>query len=98
MRIGSSINNPTMISTGAVAAAGIERKSGEKKSATTKQQPTTKAVRPVRPPCATPAALSTYVVVVDVPSIAPTVVAMESAINAWLRRSMRPSLSTMPAR
>ena len=62
--IGSIISRPTMISAGAVAAAGIERKSGEKKRATAKQMAMTKAVRPERPPCATPAALSTYVVVV----------------------------------
>ena len=48
--IGSSISRPTMRSAGAVAAEGIERKSGEKNSATTKQPPTTKAVRPERPP------------------------------------------------
>ena len=80
--IGSSISRPTRTNTGAVAAAGIDRKSGDKKSVTAKQQATTKAVRPERPPCATPEALSTYVVVVDVPSIAPAVVAIASAINA----------------
>ena len=48
--IGSSISRPTRINTGAVAAAGIERNNGDKKSVTAKQQATTKAVRPVRPP------------------------------------------------
>ena len=48
--IGSSINRPTMMSAGAVAAAGIERKRGEKKSATAKQPATARAVRPERPP------------------------------------------------
>ena len=57
--IGSIISRPTMISAGAVAADGIERNNGEKKSAITKQHPTANAVRPERPPCATPAALST---------------------------------------
>ena len=80
--IGSTISRPTIIRAGAVAAAGIERNKGEKKSATAKQIPTTNAVSPDLPPCATPAALSTYVVVVDVPKHAPNVVAMESAINA----------------
>ncbi len=47
---------------GAVAADGMERKSGEKKRATAKHIPITGAVRPERPPCATPAALSMYVV------------------------------------
>ena len=60
--IGSSISSPTMISTGAVAAAGIDRKSGEKNNVTTKQHAIVNAVRPERPPCATPDALSTYVV------------------------------------
>ena len=49
-RIGSSIIKPTIISTGAVAAAGIERNKGEKNKATTKQQAMTKAVKPERPP------------------------------------------------
>ena len=50
LRTGSSIRRPTMINAGAVAADGIERKSGEKSKATTKQHPITKAVRPERPP------------------------------------------------
>ena len=78
----STISNPTMIKAGAVAADGIDRNSGEKNKAITKQAPTIRAVNPERPPWATPAALSTYVVVVDVPSMAPTVVAIESAMKA----------------
>ena len=50
LRTGSSIRRPTIINAGAVAADGIERKSGEKSNATTKQHPITKAVRPERPP------------------------------------------------
>ena len=42
------------------------------------------AVRPVRPPSDTPDALSTNVVVVEVPSTAPAVVAMASASSAPL--------------
>ena len=57
--IGSIIISPTIISAGAVAADGIERNSGEKNNATAKHNAITKAVRPERPPCATPAALST---------------------------------------
>ena len=56
---GSSIIRPTSTSTGAIAAAGIERKSGEKKRAIPKQHAIVNAVSPVRPPCATPDALST---------------------------------------
>ena len=48
--IGSSIRRPTMMRAGAVAAAGIERKRGEKKSATAKHIATANAVRPERPP------------------------------------------------
>ena len=42
----SAISNPTMIKAGAVAADGIERNSGEKNIAITKQPPTTRAVKP----------------------------------------------------
>ena len=59
LRIGSSIIRPTMISTGAVAADGMDRNNGEKNKATAKQHATTNAVIPERPPCATPDALST---------------------------------------
>jgi hypothetical protein len=48
--IGSIIIRPTIISAGAVAAAGIERKSGENRSATAKHTATANAVRPERPP------------------------------------------------
>ena len=88
--IGSSIIKPTITSTGAVAAAGIERNNGENNNATAKQHATTNAVKPERPPCATPDALSTYVVVVDVPRHAPTVVAIASAIKASLKRLILP--------
>ena len=84
-----------MISAGAVAADGIERKSGEKRSATANPPATTNAVNPERPPWATPAALSTYVVVVEVPSIAPHVVAIESAMKACLILAILPFSSTM---
>ena len=46
----STIINPTMINAGAVAADGIERNSGEKNIAITKQHPTVRAVNPERPP------------------------------------------------
>jgi hypothetical protein len=78
----SIISNPTIIKAGAVAADGIERKRGEKNIDTRKQPETTNAVIPERPPWATPAALSTYVVVVDVPRTAPIVVAIQSAVKA----------------
>ena len=48
--IGVIINNPTNISTGAVAADGIAKNSGENNNDTAKQIATVKAVRPVLPP------------------------------------------------
>ena len=44
------ISRPTIIRAGAVAAEGIERNRGEKKSATANPQATTNAVNPERPP------------------------------------------------
>ena len=48
--IGSIIRRPTITSAGAVAAAGMERKRGEKKMAMPKHTATESAVRPERPP------------------------------------------------
>ena len=70
---------PTMISAGAVANAGTARNTGAKRIETRKRTAAARAVRPVRPPAATPEADSTNVVVVDVPKTAPTEVAIESA-------------------
>ena len=50
---------PTRISAGAVAKAGTRPMSGAKRSAARKSTPAATAVRPVRPPAAMPAALST---------------------------------------
>ena len=91
------IITPTSTSTGAVAADGIERNNGAKKSEAKKQRPHTNAVNPLRPPCSTPAALSTNVVTVLVPITAPVVVANASTMNACLRRGILPFL-IMPAR
>ena len=57
--IGDSMNSPTITNTGAVAAEGIDKNNGAKNNAIKKQTAVVKAVRPVRPPCATPEALST---------------------------------------
>ena len=89
---------PTSTSAGAVAHAGTIETIGEKNSARRKSTPVTNAVSPVRPPCSTPLALSTYEVTVDVPSTAPAVVPMASARRASLARGRRPSGSSMPAR
>ena len=61
------------------------------------RMPVVMAVRPVRPPSVTPEALSTKVVVVEVPSTAPAQVAMESAISAPLMWGSLPSSSSMSA-
>ena len=69
-----SIRNPTTIRAGAVAKEGIARKIGEMNRESANKTAETREVRPVRPPSATPEALSTNVVTVEVPHIAPTVV------------------------
>ena len=80
----------------------MARKRGEKSSARTKHIAAENAVRPVRPPAPTPDALSTYVVVVEVPRQAPQTVAMESAMNILSMPStlsplvMRPALWDTP--
>ena len=90
-RIEDIIITPTRISAGAVAADGIARNTGAKNSAIAKQIATVNDVRPVRPPSATPDALSTYVVVVLVPQIAPHTVATASAIRTFFTPGMVPS-------
>ena len=73
---------PTMTSTPAVAALGTAETIGAKKIDSAKKHETNTEVRPVRPPAAMPADDSTYVVVFDVPQIAPIYVATESAKSA----------------
>ena len=70
-----SIYNPTITKAGAVAKDGIARKIGDKNRDNPKRIAVVTAVRPVLPPSDTPEALSTKVVVVEVPRIAPKVVA-----------------------
>lgn len=86
-----------MISAGAVANDGIVTNKGEKITATKNNNPVTTAVRPVRPPSATPADDSTNVVVVDVPRIAPADVAIASDKSAGLIFGNLPSSSSIPA-
>ena len=73
------INTPTKINAGAVAALGITVANGLKNRQNAKQIAVTTLARPVLAPAATPEADSTKVVQVDVPSIAPVTVEMESA-------------------
>ena len=51
----SNIKNPTKISAGAVAKDGMDVNNGENKVARRNNTPVVRAVRPVRPPTATPA-------------------------------------------
>jgi hypothetical protein len=87
---------PTTNNAGAVAKLGMARKMGAKKIAETNRPAAVMAVRPVRAPTATPAALSTKVVVVEVPRTAPTEVAMASAERALEARGRVPSLPMNP--
>ena len=70
-----SMYSPTIIRAGAVANEGIARKIGDRNRDRPNKIAVVTAVRPVLPPSDTPEALSTKVVVVEVPSTAPTVVA-----------------------
>ena len=58
--------------------------------------PTTREVTPDRPPSAIPLALSIYVDMVELPSIAPQVVPIASLIIASLTCGMLPSSRTIP--
>ena len=92
-----TIIKPTRIKAGAVAKDGIAKKIGDKIIDIKNNNPVVIAVKPVLPPEATPEALSTKVVVVDVPKIAPTTVAIASARRAPFIRGNLPSLSSILA-
>ena len=85
--------SPTMMSTGAVAADGMARKSGEKNKAAAKHMAVVNADSPLRPPCATPAALSMNTQAAEVPNMPDDIVAEESAMNTLFILGMLPSLS-----
>ena len=97
LQIGRIIIVPTRTSALVVAAAGMMRKSGARNSDSRKSIATVNEVSPVRPPSEMPVALSTYVVTIDVPHIAPTDVPMASDIKALFSPGMLPSFSTIPA-
>ena len=80
-----------------MAKEGIARKIGDRNKDNPNKIAVVMAVRPVRPPSVTPEALSTKVVVVEVPSTAPAVVATASAMRAPLIRGSFPSLSSISA-
>ena len=74
---------PTIIMIGAVAAAGTRVTSGVINIQKAKHMAVTTVVSPVFPPASIPAKDSTKVLIFDVPIIAPVVVAVASAINAF---------------
>ena len=80
-----------------MANDGIARKIGDRNSDSPKRIAVVTDVSPVLPPSDTPDALSTNVVVVDVPITAPTVVATASAISAPLILGSFPFSSSMSA-
>ena len=90
-----SIIIPTITRAGAVAAEGMALINVAKNALTAKQIATTTLTRPVRPPTAIPEALSTYVVVFDVPKIAPIDVAVASANKALSILDLNPELSSI---
>ncbi len=73
---------PTTINTGEVAADGTKPAIGASKIQAKNSNAVTTLVNPVLPPAPIPAALSTYVVVFEVPMMAPTDVAIASANKA----------------
>ena len=91
-----NIRNPTIISAGAVANDGTAINTGAKNIEMRNRNAVVIAVRPVLPPSATPAEDSTYVVVVDVPSTAPAVVATASARSADLILGSLPFYQAYP--
>lgn len=80
LRISRKIISPTTIRTGAVDAALTTLVSGAKKIARVKHAAVVRAVSPVFPPAAIPAADSAYEVTVEEPKNDPKVVARASAI------------------
>lgn len=68
---------------GAVAKPGTDWARGAKNKQQINKKATTTAVKPVRPPAATPEADSIYGVVDEVPNAAPATIAVESANSAF---------------
>src|SRR5690554_2080963 len=88
-----AIKIPTNINAGAVTAPVINVNNGQKNKETIKKIETKTAVRPERPPTSIPDKDSTYEVVDEVPTTAPTTVAAASAANALLDSTNLPSSS-----
>lgn len=95
--IAEIIKNPTKMSAGAVANPGMAQNIGEKKIESKNKTPVTTEARPVLAPAATPAELSTKVVVVEVPKTAPALVATASATKAFFTLGSFPFSSNISA-
>ena len=78
---------------GAVAAPGTAPAIGHRKVERMNSTPTVLAVTPVLPPSSMPEALSTYAVVVEVPTNAPNIAASPSIEKVSRARGMSPSAS-----
>ena len=76
-----------------VAALGISRNRGAKNKASKNNTPVTSEVNPERPPSAIPEALSSLVVIVELPIMDPTVVPIASDIIASFTWGICPSSS-----
>ena len=83
-----------MISTGDVAAFGTRDTIGAKNKQIKNNTPVVTAVKPVRPPAPTPAALSTKAVIVEVPSNAPALTPIASTVIALPRPGNLPDLGS----
>ena len=83
-----------MIRTGDVAAFGTKDTNGAKNKQIRKSTPVVTAVKPVRPPAPTPAALSTKAVIVEVPSNAPALTLIASTVMALPRPGNLPDLGS----
>src|SRR6056297_828267 len=92
----ASISSATTTSAMWLAYWGMAAASGTTASDSRNSTATTSATMPVRPPSSTPVADSTYVVTVEVPSIAPNVVPTASAISGLSASGRSPSSSRKP--
>ena len=81
---------PTIIKAGDVAAAGTIPTNGKIRIERRKRTAVVTAVKPVRPPAEIPAADSTYVVVFEVPKMAPIDVPIASAKSALSIFELKP--------
>src|SRR6267143_3201522 len=95
-RMGRNMNQPTSISTPAVACGGTMPAIGARKTDARKRTAVTRLASPVLAPSATPAPDSMYVVLLDVPKMPPKSAPRESTQKTRSARSMDPSFLSQP--